>query len=673
MIKFKKPSNPKIFCTAIVILLLINEITYAPCLSYCYDKENLRAPVSGSGRMLKTLLLMPGRTEPFLNQNAFPDDISRKILSNIGITKESRGRKIIMDLSWTGVNDSIEINFISRKEFAEKNPIIINGQYRNDGLYRPFIKTAGKSSVVYTLPEDITLSELAYLIKDIDSLTNGRANRLELSNLFAERFKFTAKYLAHNIPWGSLQLDENQERRLKQQIELLYSLGCVFDRNPSYAIVQFEDILKAQFSTQEVSGVFIKYLKDNLNLTPDMLKDKDKITGWFDTATESIKKAVHSRVITELDFAVFTKGIEEMYHNIPEPYSFSRRIIRWFQSLASQPLEELLKDKLPIGNWKERLKNASPEEEIGIFREILRVVAKYKADKNDVSLDWSPTGIRYSNRLNCVGRTILIARIFREAGIKEDRMFYAGYPEHAFLILELADGSYCNVSTYRNSNKDTNRIDSMKKYSISNRIAEEGSIFYNLDNPIYDSMPKTKFVNISSLAEGLMSDVYASLAASIGNQIKAGSYGAISDEEQIKIRDIQIACDQKAIELNKNNQIAYYELGLHFLTKSRILKNKNPYDSEAVKLIDKSVAAFYASLKFTRNYPQRYCALGEALLEKSFSELDPDKISQYRRTAMSYFLEALRLDPTSKTALSRLKAGAALGRVSPAYNLDSAL
>ena len=651
MLKFKKIYNVKNLYLLMIILLSTSGIICGISLSYGYDKEALRLPVLDSSRMQKALILLPpGRIGPFINQRAFPDSISRKIISNMGIEEITEDGKIRIDLSWTGINDSIEFRFIPREEFNQANPLSM------DGVYRPFIKQTNKGgSIVYTIPEDITLSELAYLIKDIDAMTNGRAKRLELSNLFSERFKFIAQYLARHIKLEEFYPSERE--LLKQRVEMLYALGCIFDREPNYVVTQFEDILRKPLPVAEVTEAFEKYLKDDLHLKTDMFTKKEDFLTWFNAAIDFTMQAVHSRVMAQLDFAVFTKGVEEMYQNIQMPYSFSMGVIRWVQSLISQPVDEVLKDKLPLGDWKRRLVNSDPKEEIVIVREIMNIVNKYKAEKHEFSLDWSPAHMRYYNRLNCLGRTILTARILREIGIKEDRIFYAGYPEHAFIILELSDGSYCNVSTYRSSSKYVGRIDSIPKYYIRNNIVTGGSIFYDLGKPLYASMPKTQFVNVASYAEGIMSDVYESLAVSIGNQIKGDFHGELPYEEQLRIRDIQIACIEKSMELNSNNQLAYYELGLCYIAKSKLLQRKDPRDEEAIKFVNKAIAAFNTSVKLTRNYPQRYYALGEALLERSQFELDPESAKQFRMAAMSAFRKALSLDPNYKLATSGLAIG----------------
>jgi hypothetical protein len=161
-----------------LIYILVLALVF-PGISYSYP-NTLRVPMGNYTRLEDSM----NRT--ILDKKAFPKILLRELFSETGLKisfYDKEGIERSIDLSLPGINDGIGIKFVGRKK--------LNNQ--------PFTKTESGGRVTYTIANDITLNEVRYIIKDMDSILNKYKNRLNLSNAFSLRLRHLAIYLAKNI------------------------------------------------------------------------------------------------------------------------------------------------------------------------------------------------------------------------------------------------------------------------------------------------------------------------------------------------------------------------------------------------------------------------------------------------------------------------------------------
>ncbi len=543
-------------------------------------QDFVQAPVSPAdssaffvGDSGKRLLATRSALQSIFNQQAFPTEIARIILSNSGVVAESkRGEDDILeiDLSWTGVNDNISIVFIPRDEFNHRNPLLIEGDYRTDGQYKPYMKNQEGEAIEYVLPEDITINELVYLIEDIDSVINDKPNRLKLSSLFSQRFKHMAIYLAREIPWNSLSGEERT--RIQSLIEVLYLIGDMFDETPSYTITEFEDIRTRLLELPEGQAWqdFKGYLEEELDLTPDRLGDIQDVAGWIETSLEPIEREIHLKQMAELDFEIFAKGVEELYEGLE----------------TDDPLPQLLRDRLPIEDWRARLEGATPEKEIEVIEELATVIREYDGWQGE-ELDWSLRFILERKELNCVSRSILIARICKEIGIGEGRLFAGSFPEHAFLLFELSDGNYVYIEVDSEIEINIIKLDIPKNY-VRNGLKARSDINIKLSRELYPGLPNSQLLNVSTLAEGFKASVYYNLGVAIKKRAE------LTKDQARKLGLLDMACSfyKRAIELTKNRATNYVNLGVAISLRRDLTGDMD----ERVKLSEETISLFEKAL-----------------------------------------------------------------------------
>jgi len=612
MKEFKKEYS-LICCISITLVLFLYGSLYAN------ENRNLRVPVGDYTRVTQSLL------DSVLDQISFPDESSRKILTNMGITIEAKNSKhetISIDLSWAGINDDIIVEFIKRDEFIKLSKY-------------PFIREINSSnkSITYKIPEDITLRELSYLIENIDS--QSAANKLKLSNIFTMRYKTTAVYLANNIAFD--RLSEPVQNKLKGQIEVLYALGNMFSNDEfSYSparVIPFEKIQK-QEGYQNNEAVE-EYLNSHLNISTEVLKtNPDKVIQWSETIMDLIKEDVRFIKTSQLEHKIFNMGIEDLYGNLKAVRRLER-LRDYFERVFSS---KLLKDKLPIEKWRNRLKNAGPAEEIRIIRQVLKVIEKYPLSE-DGKKDWIVKYVLHTNELHCVARAILTARILIEIGIEKERIYSARFPVHIFLILEQKNGAYIEIETHLQASKRIRLLPETRIYEIRKKIGLRGTISMRFNKELREGRIETKYLNISLLTEGLMAVCYLNLEEEIENQLIL----AIPYEEQIKIFDIQIRLLEKAAGLNKNDVAVYLNLTDVLRGKAMLIQSDNI--DGALILLDKSINMFLEAVKLNPVFALTYKKCGAAFVHKAqlITYKDPKEALMCLNQAIDMYKEALRL------------------------------
>ncbi|MBM3253943.1 MAG: hypothetical protein FJZ16_06810, partial [Candidatus Omnitrophica bacterium] len=533
-----------------------------------------------------------------LNQPAFPDELSRRLLSNTGISAEvkRKGKKPIrIDLSWMSINAAgIAVNFIPRSEFNQKNPQPIEGQYK------PYLKSIQAGIITYVLPEDITIGELAHLIEDIDVLTKDSPNRFKLSSVFSQRLKYIAIYLARKIPWDKIS-EPQQTLQLQRQIELIYLMGGMLEAKPDDTITKFEDVQRLDLPGHQALKDIEEYLKTGLGLTPDNLAQPEGLTTWLGSATDAIGQSVRLGRLAQLEFGVFLKGVEGLYGSLGEGYTLLQRLVRMFAGLSTQsplPLREILR----IEDYKMRLGQADPEEEIKVVDEIVSIVQRYEGWKDEEALDWATEYITWAQELNCIGRCILTARILKEIGIPEDRVYFGSFPGHGFLILELSDGSYCHIQTVKGLGKRVERlrVKDIPPHYIKDVLKEQGSVVIGLRQPliITDTLGslKTLSINVSSLGDGLLAAYHHNLGDALRRSIKKG----MSFEDALLALDAAITEYRRALWIDRNLAHTHNDLGAALFEKGKLMKDKD--SEETRQLFNSAVEEFKEALRLNPNY-----------------------------------------------------------------------
>ncbi|MBU1147222.1 MAG: hypothetical protein KKD11_02620, partial [Candidatus Omnitrophica bacterium] len=634
MRKFNKPFNLKILSIVISLSVLLNSLTLT--YSYAQSKENLRVSLGSYERLKKAL--SPGPADAILRQQAFPDGISRRLLSGMGIkrtSKISKNETIDIDLSWTGINDNIVITFKPRKEFQKENPISFEGKYS------PYIKPERENGFIeYVLPEDITLSELTYLIEDIDSLSRGNPNRLKLSNLFSQRFKFTAIYLAREIPWDSIS-NENRTR-VERQIELLYLLGDMFEEKPNYELTDFKEIKYKllELPDGESWKALKEYLETNLNFTSWILAKEDRLMAWVDKSAGLIVQETSFAKAAQLKHRISIRGIEEMYADLEIEYDEIQKIFRMFKSLFSETQQKLLKDTLPISEWQKRLEDATPTQEVEIAQEVAREIERYyERRKDEEGFEWPPKYVQMSKRLNCVARTYLIGRIFKDMGINEDRFYRATFPEHAFFIFELSDEAYCLIETTEDGYKHTRILKDISRGYISNHLKAQESILIELSQPLIPRYPQSQTVGVSRFTEGIMASMHLNLTKALIDIDRNG----MSKEDMLNILDAVIFECKEALKLDRNLIDALNNLGIALNDKFQLMQSDE--SDRAIEFLDDAITIYRKALKLNKNQSLVYNNLANSLDNKSLSlqTTKPIESLNLLKDSINYYQKALTL------------------------------
>lgn len=549
MTKVKKIFN--IYIALIFILSLFTDNIYASGISQYY----LRVPVGQKNTYERTedyynqnkgagLIDDVDLLDRILGQKVFPDKFSMELLSNSEIVEMAEGpgnKKIEIDLSWTGINGNMSINFIPRDRFNMLES------------HRPYIKKELNGAPEYRLPEDVTLKELIYFVKEIESLTEGQPGRLK----------------------------------------------------PGALLPRQQDEYARQVVTQ--------YLKANPNLNSE----------------GTLQEEVSSEIITRLEAGIFIKGVEDLYDKLP---------------YIEQP-KRLLKDSLPVENWKARLKKAvqrkNAGEELAIIKEVISIVIKYKAMAG-AGLNWAPSYVMKTQELNCVSRAFLIARIFKEIGIEQNRIYVAVFPKHFFLVLELSDKSFCAVGTDNKAEAHTKILDNFTA-EIAGKLNAQKSVMIELSEPLfgeYGGFPETKFISVSSsLTKGFMSALYINLIVNFYSRGEAAEKKG-DDKEAGEFYDITIDLCKRAIRLYGNDPFYYNLLAGYVSGKGKLLEKGKKF-TEAANLYNIAIKLSQKAIEFNKNYSDSYFDLGDSFFRKA--ELMNKNIG-LRKESIEAYKKGLELD-----------------------------
>lgn len=579
MMKFKK-----LFYSNILVYILFALFAALIFPGTCYSQSNaLRVPIGNYTR--------PGDyiTQTVLTRQVFPLSFLREIFSETGIKIEYRNKQGALesiDLSFPGINDGIVIRFAKRVDLGNK----------------PFTKTESDKEITYTIAQDITFNETRYLLADMDSILERYGNRLTLSNTFSLRLKQLAIYLAKNMDLEASA--NNKSNNLKREIESLYLLGLTLDSSniikPGNPISPFSfEKIKSQDCLYETD--ILDYMKANNLFTSLTSGNTKEFIG--NIRKIMIKEAIIAMRIN-FNSRIYSKGVEKLFSEleIPEKRGLERLFLKiysklkeYLEILQNDPVSKLLKDNLPIEDWRNRLKNATGNEEVEIVKEIVKIVDKYPGWKNKRTIN---AIIKYSlsmQKMNCFMRTILLSRIFKEIGIGEDRLYTASFPEHAFLIMKLNSGDYLEIQTTENAFNDTKILPRGIKADLDDAVKKAkllGSANLTLKKPLWKYSPQSKVITISNNLEGLIENSYVNLAFNFVEESQ------LTKGQKIKLYKMKFLLLQEATDINPNDVYAFYYWGVA-LNYLATIEQDDTNPEEAIKYLNEAIEKIEEALRIT--------------------------------------------------------------------------
>lgn len=601
--------------------------------------DALRVPIGDYTRLEDYI------TQTVLTEQVFPLSFLREIFSETGIKMEYRNKQGALesiDLSFPGINDGIVIRFVQRTEIELGN--------------RPFTRTESDEKIRYTIAEDITFNETRYLLADMDSILGKYGNRLTLSNSFSLRLRQLAIYLAKNMDFGVL-VDDNPDS-LKREIESLYLLGLTLDSSniimPDKQInsLTFEEI-KSQDSLYETD--ILDYMKAN-NLFTSLVSGK---TNEF---IENVRKIMVKEAIIAMrinfNFRIFSKGVEKLFSElkIPERKAEKRLFLKirsklkeYVKILQNEPIRGLLKDNLPIKDWKKRLEAAAtPAEELRLVKEIVKIVDKYPANEDkERTIDFIIKYTLSAQEMSCLMRSILLSRILKEIGIGEDSLFTTYFSKHIFLIMKLKSEDYLEIQTTKNAFNHTRILtgEIVGKLNKAVKKAELlGSARLTLKEPLWgDLYSQSKVLTVCNNLEGLIESSYFNLSSSFKES-------QFTKEQKIKIYKMKSMLLQEATDIDPNDADAFNNLGnvLHDLA----IIEKDTNSAEATNYLNEECAKYEKATTINPDYVGAFYSWSIALSSLAMIEknTNPLKAINYLNEAIEKIEKVLRRAPQDRQA-----------------------
>jgi len=616
MMKIKNPFYSNIIAYILFAALILPGACYS-------QPDALRVPIGNYTRLGDYI------TQAVQTQQVFPLSLLREIFSETGIKieyKNKQGRMESIDLSFPGINDGIAIRFVKR--------VYLDNE--------PFTKTESDNKITYTIVQDITFNETRYLLADMDSIFEKKeySNRLTLSNTFSLRLKQLAIYLAKNMNLEALA--NNKSDSLKKEIENLYLLGLILDNdnitNPDNPISPFSfEEIKSQDSLYE-TDIILGYMKANKLFKSLVFENTDKFIG---NIRKLMKKEAIIAMRMNVNSRISSKGVEKLFSELKKRYGITGRLINYLKALFKVPVSDLLKDNLPIDDWKNRLKNATEDEEIKIVKEIVKIVDKYPGWKDKRDIDYIIKYVLSTQEMACLIRSILLSRILKEIGIGEDKLYAARFPEHVFLIMRLESGYYLEIQATHNSFNYTRILPRGIKAELDDAVKKAkllGSANLTLKEPLWRFLPQSKVLTISNNLEGLIESSYFNLADSFEEF-------QFTKEQKIKMYEMKFMLLQEATDINPNNVFAFYNRGNVLYSLAMIKEGTNP--EEAMNYLNKACTEYKKAEKINPNYALTFYSWGVVLYKLAMIEKDtnPKKAIKHLNEAIEKIEKALRKNP----------------------------
>ncbi len=526
-------------------------------------REDNAMRVSTEENPLRLLPAMPGLKD-VLNQPVFPDQFDRDLMSYLD-DEVTLPNGVEIALNWIGINDGIRIDFIPREDFEDLKAIINKRRGQEEGkhpLQESFYKHEEIGQTIYLLPEDINVGEMRSLIQEINSWVKEDGSKsLKLTEETTKRFQNMAIFLAKQTIIDKIPNQQIQDQ-YRKHVELLYYLGQILKNDIDNKTFLYEDIKKMaiHFDDEQALSDFIDKLMHFLNLSDYKLKDADSMTWWTKKAGTYIQKMFALAIREKFEYVIFKKGIEELTHIGTQKSRLNA------ETGQVNGEDELLWSKLPFDQWKKMLDTKNVAQEEAIIHQIQEYVTQYEGWTDSHDIDYSPYYAKVSQELNCLGRSSLIARILKQIGFNEDRIYLGSLHEHSFIIIELADGTYFSVQTYRDPLETTKLIpeEILPRYYLANALAQKRSVFMPVDRKkVSKESPISDSFTAHRITEGLMTSILGNLLWDIyDRRVKS------HPENTLELLDFVISGFQKILLFERNDFDAHENLALAYKMKS---------------------------------------------------------------------------------------------------------
>jgi len=301
-----------------------------------------------------------------------------------------------------------------------------------------------------------------------------------------------------------------------------------------------------------------------------------------------MKKETILAVRTNFSGAIFVKGAERLFSELKKRYKITERLINYLKALCKAPISELLKDNLPVDDWKSRLNNATETEEVEIVKEIVKIVGSYPGWRDKKKIDYTTKYALAKEELSCMARSILLGRMLKEIGVREERVCSAAFPMHVFLIMKLKSGSYLDIETTEDAFESTRLLGGAIAKELDKafeKIKLLGSVRAELKEPLWPFMPGSKVIIISNITEGFLADSDFNLSVNFDMYIQQNPN--LAEKEKIKIFKMELILLKEAERLDKNDSVIYANQGAVLKELAMIEKDKNL--KKAIKLLDQAI------------------------------------------------------------------------------------
>lgn len=369
---------------------------------------------------------------------------------------------------------------------------------------------------------------------------------------------------------------------------------------------------------------------------------------------ENIRKVMIKEAIvamrTNFNARILSRGAEKLFSEI--------EITDGLKEYFGTPLGKLLKDNLPIENWKSRLANAAEDEELKIVKEIVKVIDKYPGWQSDKKED-KESAVKYAlsmQEMNCVMRSILLSRIFKGIGIEENRLRMALFPNHICLIMRLRNGDYLKIETTRTAFKDTEILPQEIKAGLDEAF-KQARVFGSARMWFCEG-PKNTMIyrtfSITNNTEGLIEGLYNNLGGYFpftGTESKRRDSGAImlsaaQEEQAIRLFKMRCALFQELTNINPNNASGFHNWGSSLSEFAMMRKAADA--EEATSYLTEACAKYKKTIAIDPNHADAFNRWGMALYELAMIEksVNPEKAIDYLDKACAKYEAAIDIKPT---------------------------
>ncbi|MBI4396897.1 MAG: hypothetical protein HY548_07375, partial [Elusimicrobia bacterium] len=384
----------------------------------------------------------------FLDMPAFANNSERDMFAGMGVNLMG------VDLSWVGLNaPDLSFRFIPR-----------------NGLSAPFVREEENGVFVYTVPEDITVSELIYVIHDLSRLPGVNHENFRLSHVLSRRCHSAAIYLARMADRIQNFVDQSAFRH---KVETLDLLGNMLGEKPSYEVKPFE-LIQDESLTDLDEALAKEFMGETLSIALNE-SPEEALVFWARRPDNILVKEFIFHRTGQLEREVFLRGMDEAYRQ------FARQ------------------HHAKIAQWKSRSPDLDVLEEVN---EAIRSSLKYQAGMG------FPRFLSVFGKYQCVSFVWLFARILHELGFSADDIWHLAIEEHTFSLVRLSDGSYVFAGMYTDImplELENDAREYLERVLRTGGVVDMSRIWPNLDDPQY------RFVSVSpSVVEGVLGDLVGS-------------------------------------------------------------------------------------------------------------------------------------------------------------------